>query len=297
MFVGDSITHGGHYVEYLETLLRLHRPEGRFDFLNLGLPSETLSGLSEPGHAGGAFPRPDLHERLGRLLAKTHPTLLVACYGMNDGIYHPYSEERFNAFRSGLERLRTAAGAAGARVIHLTPPVFDPVPIRSQTLPAGLAEYRSPFVGYNEVLDRYSLWLLEQRRHGWEVIDIHGPMNRRLELARKSDPSFRLAGDGVHINEEGHWIMTQGILRHLGLGDLAEGTSFSTGPAARNPKAAPLLALVEKRQRILKDAWLNEVGHKRPGMGKGRPLPEAEASAREFDQQARALLGAPAATR
>jgi len=34
-----------------------------FEILNLGLPSETVSGLSEPNHAGGAFPRPDLHER------------------------------------------------------------------------------------------------------------------------------------------------------------------------------------------------------------------------------------------
>ena len=45
----------------------------------------------------------------------------------------------------------------------VTPPTFDPQPIKERTLPAGLAEYRQPYAGYNEVLDRYSEWLLAQR--------------------------------------------------------------------------------------------------------------------------------------
>ncbi|MEI2725571.1 MAG: hypothetical protein V9H26_19255 [Verrucomicrobiota bacterium] len=49
----------------------------------------------------GQFPRPDLHERLGRVLEKTKPDQVVACYGMNDGIYLPFSEERFAEVSSG----------------------------------------------------------------------------------------------------------------------------------------------------------------------------------------------------
>jgi len=95
VFLGDSITYSGEYVEFIETYVRSRFPESRVEFLDLGLPSETVSGLSEPGHAGGAFPRPDLHERLGRVLEKAKPDLIVACYGMNDGIYYPFSDERF----------------------------------------------------------------------------------------------------------------------------------------------------------------------------------------------------------
>ena len=58
VFLGDSITYSGQYVEYIETYLRTSQPALRCEFLDLGLPSETVSGLSEPGHAGGAFPRP-----------------------------------------------------------------------------------------------------------------------------------------------------------------------------------------------------------------------------------------------
>ncbi|MCW5558200.1 MAG: lysophospholipase, partial [Verrucomicrobiae bacterium] len=150
--LGDSITYGGEWVEWVGTWVRLAYPDARTEILNLGLPSETASGLSEPGHAGGDFPRPDVHERLERVLAKTKPDLLFACYGMNDGIYFPFSEERFQKFREGITRLREAAAHEGVRVIHLTPPVFDPMPLAGRTLPDGLESYPQPFEGYNAVL-------------------------------------------------------------------------------------------------------------------------------------------------
>src|SRR4051794_35272041 len=185
VFLGDSITYAGRYIEYLEAFFRLDDPKLRCEFLDLGLPSETVSGLTEPGHAGGQFPRPDLHERLDRVLKQTKPDLVVVCYGMNDGIYHPFSESRFEKFQDGIRFVREKAAAVGAKVLHLTPPVFDPVPIQSKTLPAGRAEYRQPFEGYDEVLQRYSEWLLAQRVKGWDVVDVHGPMKRFLEKERQ----------------------------------------------------------------------------------------------------------------
>ncbi len=102
LFLGDSITHAGGYVAWIETQLRLQGVKPMPEIINLGLSSETLSGLSEAGHP---FPRPDVHERLDRALAKIKPDVVVACYGMNDGIYHPFSEERFRAYQEGVKRL------------------------------------------------------------------------------------------------------------------------------------------------------------------------------------------------
>src|SRR6056297_631781 len=102
VFLGDSITHAGGYITWVETQLRLQGVEPMPEFVNLGLSSETCSGLSEPDHP---FPRPDVHERLDRVLAKTQPDVVVACYGMNDGIYHPFDEGRFAAYRRGIEEL------------------------------------------------------------------------------------------------------------------------------------------------------------------------------------------------
>lgn len=288
VFLGDSITYSGQYIEYLEAYLRASRPALRCEFLNLGLPSETVSGLSEPGHAGGAFPRPDLHERLGRVLERTHPDLIVACYGMNDGIYHPFSPERFEKYREGMRRLRERAAAVEARVLHVTPPVFDPAPIRSRTLPAGLAEYRQPYEGYDDVLDRYSAWLLQQEAAGWDVVDVHGPMKRFLAEARRRDPSYRLAGDGVHLDATGHWLMAREILRHWGVRDprvveAIDGEKVLAG----QPHGREILELIRQEQRLLKDAWLTAAGHKRPGMTPGRPLEEARRRAGELDAEIR----------
>lgn len=285
VILGDSITYGGAWVEWVETWLHLQFPEVQIEVLNLGLPSETASGLSEPGHAGGAFPRPGVHERLARVLEKTRPDLIVACYGMNDGIYFPFSEERFKAFREGITRLRETAAHQGVRVIHLTPPVFDPIPLTGRTLPAGLDAYPSPYVGYNEVLDRYSEWLLSRQVAGWEVVDVHGPMNRFLAEQRKINPKFELANDGVHANSQGHWLIARELLRELG----ASGSIVnSDDPAAllqSDPRAPEVLALVQKRQRLLKDPWLTAAGHQRPGMGSGIPLPDAERQAAEIARQ------------
>ena len=291
VFLGDSITYSGQYIEYLEACLRIKDPTLRCEFLDLGLPSETVSGLSEPGHAGGKFPRPDLLERLDRVLAKARPDLVVACYGMNDGIYYPFGEERFRKYQDGMRSLRERVEGSGARTLHLTPPVFDPMPIKAKTLPAGLAEYRQPFEGYDEVLGRYSDWLLAQKPKGWDVVDVHGPMKALLEEERGRDPNFRLAGDGVHVDAKGHWIIAREVLAHWeiparGANDAGSAESF----LAAHPQGEDVLKLVRRKQGVLKDAWLTATGHRRPGMKPGLPLEEAERKASEVDAEIRKRL-------
>jgi lysophospholipase L1-like esterase/pimeloyl-ACP methyl ester carboxylesterase len=292
LFLGDSITYAGQYVEDIEACYVTRFPERRFEFINVGLSSETVSGLSEEGHAGGKYPRPDLHERLGRILAKTKPDLIFACYGMNDGIYSPFDEERFKKFQEGMKWLHAQADAAHVRIIHLTPPVFDPLPIASKTASVPPFGFSRPAATYNEVLDRYSDWLLAQRAAGWEVVDVHGPMNHWLAEQRKHDTSFVFARDGVHPDAAGHWVMAKQILLHLGVGDVA-GADRAADMLARSPRGVEVLKLVHERQQLLRDAWLSETGHTRPGVKAGLPVAEAEAKAGELDKQIRDLA-APA---
>ena len=270
VFLGDSITHAGQYVEFVEAWFRTRHPGRAVEFLDIGLPSETVSGLSEDGHAGGKFPRPDLHERLERVLAKSKPDLVVACYGMNCGIYLPFAEERFAKYRDGMERLRKACAAHGAQVLHVTPPTFD--------------EVRGGKPGYGNTLDRYAEWLIGQRKSGWDVVDAHAPMNRYLAAQRAKDPKFFLAGDGVHCNETGHWLIAKAILLHLGAKDVADAADAKAMLAA-HPNGDAVLKLVQQRQRLLKDAWLTDTKHTRPGMKTGLPLAEAQAKAAELEKQ------------
>ena len=279
LILGDSITHSAQYVDAVAAYFATRFPDREIEFLNLGLPSETVSGLSEDGHAGGKFPRPGLHERLARVLVKTKPDTVIACYGMNDGIYLPFDEKRFAAFSNGLVLLRWKVAATDAKIIHVTPPLFD--------------EAKGQGPGYGHTLDRYADWMLAQRTAGWDVVDLHGPMNRTLAARRAADPKFFLAGDGVHPGDLGHWIMAKQILLHLGAKDLANVNS-AADMVSSYPNGAQILKLVQQRQHMLRDAWLNDTGHQRPGMAKGWPLTEAQAKAAELDAQIRALAKAPA---
>jgi alpha-L-fucosidase len=299
LFLGDSITYAGGYVEILDAYLYRHAPSQHYELINVGLPSETVSGLTEPNHAGGAFPRPDLHERLERALTQVRPDLVVACYGMNDGIYYPPNADRFQKYQEGIRKLQARVRQAGAKLWLLTPPPFDPLPIRKDTLPKGKAEYPSghPYAGYDDTLTQYSTWLLSQRKSGWHVTDIHGPINAHLREQRQTQPDFALSGDGVHINPLGHRLIAREILRAWGAPANTLPT-LETAPSdgnAQDETITRFLKLVNQRQRLLTDAWLTDIGHKRPGMAQGVPLPLAQTQAKELDTQIRALLsGRPA---
>jgi lysophospholipase L1-like esterase len=263
LFLGDSITWDGRFVADFEACWRATHPGAQAEFLQLGLPSETVSGLSEAGHAGGDFPRPALDERLERTLAAIRPQLVFACYGMNDGIYAPLDPERFAAFRSGIERLEQACAEAGAALVLLTPPWFD----GTRGAPA--------YAGYDDVLAAYSAWLVQ---HGREVVDVHTAMRDRVAARRAEDPAFTLASDGVHPGDFGHWLMARELLVHVGVAGARAAPSCEHFLASVH--AGPeLRRLVGERQRLLRDAWLRSIGHRRPGLPAGVPLDEAQARA------------------
>lgn len=290
VILGDSITYDGRWVTFMESWFRLQYPGSTVEFLNLGLPSETASGLSEAGHAGGAFPRPNVHERLERVFEKTHPNLLLACYGMNDGIYFPPSTERMVKFQEGIQRLHERAAHLGIPVIHLTPAVFDPLPLNGRVLPAGRDAYPQPYEGYDEVLTQYSTWLLSKRQQGWRVIDLHGPMKDFLSVERQNNPLFTLSGDGVHPNDQGHWIMARAILAALGADQALTSAPAPDAFTTNNVTLRAVWELVQKRQVIQKDAWLTAVGHQRPGMNTGLTVEAAAQQAETITRQLRKVL-------
>ncbi|MDR2463937.1 MAG: SGNH/GDSL hydrolase family protein [Verrucomicrobiales bacterium] len=274
VFLGDSITSNGGYIIYIDDYFATRVPGAAdVEFLNLGVASETLSGLSEANHAGGAFPRPDLAERLARVLDATKPDLVFLPYGVNDGIYQPLDADRFQKFKDGMTRTHEECEKRGIRVIHLTP-AYD----------AG----RNP--AYGAVMAEYSKWLLGQRQRGWQVIDVFAAMNAALESARKDNPDFKFANDGVHPNEAGHWVMARAVLEGLGAGDVAQ---FKTGEemARAAPNGEKILQLVRQRQGNLHAAWLRETRHLRPGEpGYKFETQDAEKKGREAGKQIEKLL-------
>ena len=285
LFLGDSNTYAGDYVAMFGAGLRLSSSQPP-TCLNLGLPSETVSGLSEPGHAGGSFPRPDLHERLDRILQQVKPKKVFACYGMNCGIYHPYADDRFAAYQSGVRKLAETVKAAGAELIMVTPPLFDSVPLKGRTLPATAERFDRPYQGYDQVLDLYAAWLVAESAAGnWQVVDLRPNLKEFLASKRKSEPNFTFAPDGVHLSQQGHWLVARELLRKFAPDALDLQAEEFGNAGVGEVDLQPLLDLLRKRQRLLTDSYLNAIGHKRPGMAAGLPPAEAEKQAAELEQQ------------
>lgn len=264
VFLGDSITQGGGYVSFTDYYLEKLYPRKDFDVYGLGLSSETLSGLSEEGHAGGAFPRPCLFERLGRLLERVKPDVIFACYGMNDGIYKPLDPRRFAAFKRGTLRLVDECKAAGVQAIYLiTPPIFDFAP--------GAGEFN-----YDSVLAEYAAWEMTLDISGVHAIDLHTTMrtarDARTEVYSK---------DRVHPGDEGHLLIAKTILAAVGV-QVSDKT-------VETIQADPLFKLVDSKRKLRWSGWMQHLGYTREKTVLPGPLGDTETKAADIQEEIDAL--------
>lgn len=226
LFLGDSITAAGGYVRLIEAGLARQAPPNSWKVINKGRSSETVSGLSEEYHPGR---RPCLFARLDQELAEAKPDWVVACYGINDGIYHPFNEKRFAAYQAGIETLIRKVKASGARLVLLTsPPYARPgpefpkgasAPDAAKLLAKANADaeaqaeqdprkfgYISPYAYYDQVMAQYAKWLLSLNGHnGVHVVDLRAPMLPKLKAAYGGDP--------IHPNQAGHELMAEAFLK------------------------------------------------------------------------------------
>lgn len=263
--VGDSITQAGHYISFLSYQLQTNDPNRTFDLYPLGLASETVSGLSEKGHAGGRFPRPCLFERFERLLTKLEPDVLIACYGMNDGIYRPLEESRFEAFQNGIQNMIDQAKHAGVKKIYLvTPPIYDYEPTDDS-------------FNYDTVLREYARWETELQIPDVKVIDLHTAMS---EARKQRDQPF--SKDKVHPNEEGHWLMAQTIASALGVRE--------TSQSLADAKADPVFTSIDAKRKQRWEGWMNHIGYTREKEYLPRPLGLTEVFAEKRQEMINSLL-------
>lgn len=275
MILGDSITNAGTYVSFIDYYLQKHNPDKEYDIISVGLASETVSGLSEKDHP---FPRPCVHERLGRALEKIEPDIVAACYGMNDGIYHPQGPDRMAAFREGTLKLVDRCRAAGVdRVILLTPPPFDPQPVRQKLYGEGETNYsyKHPYRGYAGVLEDYAAWIMGLKCDGVVAIDINTPMTAFLEKKRKTDTDFRFSGDGIHPSPLGHLLMARVFLEGIGAAIAFDGLAEEL----KTVRADPLFTLIDKRRRLRSKGWLQYIGYTRGKTVKKDAIDETRAAA------------------
>ena len=259
LILGNSITQHGHYVDFIEYYLRNQYTDNQLDIISIGLSGETISGTSEDQRE---YPRPNVRTRLDKALTEIKPDLVIACYGMNDGNYHPLDSLRFQEYKTGISELKTKVEDINAQLILMTPTIFDPNPIEERVSKDGEKhEYWHPYYKYNDVLEAYADWLLSIETNALQVIDLHhhlGPILAEMKTI-KADSTF--IPDGVHPNKIGHFYMAQKILKDL----YPEISLENPITEIEFLKTDSLYSLVSKRRELRSEGWRNYVGYTKNG--------------------------------
>ena len=269
LFLGNSITYGGRYVDYIETAFILQEQAHEIRVMDLGLSSETVSCLSELDHP---FPRPCVLGRLEASLDSIHPDQLVACYGMNCGIYHPLDSGRFAAFQQGIETLIQSCQKRGISLTLLTPPPFAGTLVEEFPAPDSLGySYKAPFPQYDAVLRSYADWILGlEGTAGVQVVDIRTPLLDHL------DQSYT-ERDVIHPNATGHAIIAESILDTWYRPIFPQILDTGFDQTQEDEVWQSVEQRVRKEREIYDRAMLSHIGHDHPGIGK-KALPLAEAT-------------------
>lgn len=204
VFLGNSITDGGHYHSYIWLYYMTRFPDRHIRIYNGGIGGDTAG---------------DMYKRLDGDIFRLNPTVLTVTFGMNDSGYFEYNgdnpqtfaeekyQESIKNFRKMTERFKELSGT---RIIMAgTSPYDETVKLKDNI----------PFKGKNSTIRR----IIDHQRqtaadNGWEFTDWNGPMTALNRKGQEKDSTFTLCGtDRIHPDNDGHMVMAYLFLKAQGI--------------------------------------------------------------------------------
>lgn len=205
VFLGDSITEQYEYSSYMELYLTTRFPKGNFVFINAGISGDTATG------GAGRFQSHVLDEK---------PTVITINFGMNDGGYGKFDENRNKQFREKTEAMLKMAKDAKVRVAVCSPNAVD-------------RRVSENFKQYLETQKQFYAPLKEiAAKFDYPFADQYAVTRAALEAMEKDDPKAGKAkpfGDGFHTSPPGGLLMAHAILTQLKAPAAVSQAHFLTG--------------------------------------------------------------------
>ena len=217
VFLGDSITHGGRYHEFIADFYRTRYPGRHIRFVNSGIGGDS---------AGGAM------KRVKEDVEEYRPTHVAIHFGMNDidrGVYALRTtadllRRRADAqarYRANLDALiaKVKAAAPQATLIYLSTTIYDDTAVATN-IPKGATGWATVNqVGCSAGLAQMAGHVLSKAKaDGVLGVDWYSPLNDYLVAHQAADPHFMLTSwDRVHPGALGHSIMAWTFLAAQGV--------------------------------------------------------------------------------
>jgi len=193
VFLGDSITHGGHYVASFENALWCLMPEKGLTFFNAGVSGDVAANALE---------------RLDAEVIAQKPDVVTILLGMNDAGYRAFDEELLANYQRDMTAIvKRLSEETESELVLLSPTYFD----QRQEANGGADER-----GYNDTLIRYgdACRTLAQE-FNCRFVDLNKPLMQATERLRAQDENATLIPDAIHPGEAGGLVMAHAMLTRL----------------------------------------------------------------------------------
>ena len=192
---GDSITEQKLYSVYIENYLLMCKPAADLRVCQFGWSGERAPGF---------------RDRMANDVLWFKPTVATTAYGMNDGLYRPYTEETGKTYRDAMKAVVKKFKDAGVKHIVVgSPGATDPVFMTQGSIPKQ----------YNPVLAKLRDLAKEvAQEEGVSFANVHDTM---LDGQNKAKAKFGekipfSGGDGFHPGPNGQLAMALAFLKAMG---------------------------------------------------------------------------------
>jgi lysophospholipase L1-like esterase len=203
VFLGNSITDGGHYHSYIWLYYMTRFPDMRLRVLNAGIGGDQAS---------------DMVRRLDGDVFSKRPTVLIVTFGMNDTGYFEYNgddpekfaDERVKASYDAYKEMEARfKGLVNTRIVLTGSSPFDETAV---------IEGNVAFKNKNKAMQRIvDFQRASAANNGWEFFDLNAPMTSLNQRFQQTDPTFTLCGsDRIHPDNDGQMVMAYLILKAQG---------------------------------------------------------------------------------
>jgi lysophospholipase L1-like esterase len=203
VFMGNSITDGGHYHSYIWLYYMTHFPEMRISVVNAGIGGDVCKQMLE---------------RLDDEVFAKKPTIMTFTFGMNDTGYQNYPPDKvdsaYNAkVTASLKYFKLVEAELNKhpeikKIMLASPPYDETSKIKS-----------TPLLKKNAAILRI---IAEQQhaaqRNHWGFVDFNTPMLLINQHGQQTDSTFTMESpDRIHPSNDGQMVMAYTFLNTQGL--------------------------------------------------------------------------------
>ena len=203
VFVGNSITHGGHYHSFIWLYYMTRFPDKPITIMNAGIGGESAW---------------DMKDRLDYDVFNRKPTYVTLTFGMNDTGYDIYMKDDAKE----LSEQRIAKSLESYREIEER--LLAKNKIKKVLIGGSPYDETSKFNNFilrnknNAILKIIDAQRTSAKKNGWGFVDFNQPMREISRKEQEADSTFTFCRiDRIHPDNDGQMVMVYLFLKAQGL--------------------------------------------------------------------------------